>query len=57
MKKETIAKTINSEKLKDIPLLYVVEIISVILEIEDDYENRSKRRGSSDTDEVLIVIQ
>jgi hypothetical protein len=57
MKKETIAKTINSEKLKDIPLLYVVEIISVILEIEDDYENRSKRRKSSDTDEVLIVIQ
>lgn len=57
MNKDTIRKILNDERLKDIPLLYVIEIISVILECEYDNKNRPKRNRPSRIDEVSITIQ
>ena len=57
MNKDTIRKILNDERLKDIPLLYVIEIISVILECEYDNKNRPKRNRPSCIDEVSITIQ
>ena len=56
MNKEIIEKILNSEKLKDIPLLDVITVLTVVMECKYDYKNRSKKRRSSDTDEVLIII-
>ena len=57
MKRDTIHEIINSEKLKDVPLLDIIKVISVVLECEYDNENRSKKRRSSNIDEVFIAIQ
>ena len=57
MNKDTIRKILNDERLKDIPLLYVIKIISVILECEYDNKNRPKRNRPSRIDEVSITIQ
>ena len=57
MKRDTIHEIINSEKLKDIPLLDIIKVISVVLECEYDNENRSKKCRSSNIDEVFITIQ
>lgn len=57
MKTQIITKVINSDELKDVPLLHVIKTISVIMECEYDYKNRSKKNRSSNTDEVLVVIQ
>lgn len=43
MNRSMIRKLLNSEKLIDVPLLYIIQIISAVVELEYDNENRSKK--------------